>query len=102
MTGLFPDHTSTSREEHEAFKYLLKKILTQMETHSFEPSLRTSILFSFLIGTPRTACNGLKLQLLSLEEMLYDVGKNLFRWINQRRSNEQMEKYIVPRLPQGY
>lgn len=78
MTSLFPDEVCPSDEGKEAFNSCLKQNLTQTKTHGFAPSQRPSIMFSLLSGPTRTDFNGLKIQLLLLDEMLLKVPKRRF------------------------
>lgn len=74
-------------ENNEALNARIETIVTQLGTLGFEPCLRPSVTFSLITGPACTACNGLKLQTLSLEEMLDEVRKKVLfdGEINDRR-----------------
>lgn len=77
MSGLFTGDTRQTGERNEAFNSRLQPITTQMETLGFAARLSPSIMFSLLTGPARLALNELKLQSLSLDEMVDDVRKEV-------------------------
>lgn len=78
MTSLFPDNTCLTDGENEASKSGLKPIVEQMKTLGFAQSQRLSVLFYVLTRLVWKARRNLKLQFLSLQEIIDEVCKKVF------------------------
>lgn len=76
MTDLFANDTIRLERSMKLSTPILCQSLSKWRDFAFKPDC-AHIMFSLMTGPARAACNGLKIQSISLEEMIYEVRKQV-------------------------